>query len=61
MNAPLSLDIPLHYLPIPEFWEIPCGDLFWYYLPGSYKFNHVIAITETGCDTGYLEIRCLTG
>ncbi len=23
--------------------------------------NHVIAITETGCDTGYLEIRCLMG
>ncbi len=28
--------------------------LFWYYLPGGYKFNRVIAITETGCDTGYI-------
>ncbi len=35
------------------FWEILCGGLFRYYLPGSYKFNCVIAITETGCDTGY--------
>ena len=26
-----------------------------------YKFNRVIAITETACDTGYHEIRCLTG
>ena len=43
------------------FWEILCGGMFRYYLPGSYKFNHVIAITETECDTGYLEIRCLTG
>ncbi len=39
----------------------PVWRLFRYYLPGSYKFNSVIAITETGCDTGYLEIRCLTG
>ena len=28
---------------------------------GGYKFNHVIAITETGCDTAYLEFKCLTG
>ncbi len=26
-----------------------------------YKFNRVIAITETGRDTRFLEIRCLTG
>ncbi len=24
------------------FWEIPCGGLFRYYLPGNYKFNRVI-------------------
>ncbi len=29
--------------------------------PPGYKFNRVMAVTETGCDTGYLEIRCLMG
>ncbi len=43
------------------FWEILCGSLFRYYLPDGYKLNHVIAITKTGYDTGYLEIRYLTG
>ena len=31
----------------------PFGGLFQYYLPGGYKFNRVIAIIETGCNTGY--------
>ncbi len=35
---------------------MPCGGLFRYYLPGGYKFNCVIAITETGCDMGYFGI-----
>ncbi len=30
-----------------------CGGLFRYYLPGGYIFKCVIAITKTGCDTGY--------
>ncbi len=44
------------------YWEIPCGGLFRYYLPGGYKFNSTIAITETGCDRGYFrKCRVATG
>ena len=38
---------------------MPCGGLFRYYLPGGYIFNRVIAIIETGCDTGYFGKSCM--
>ncbi len=41
------------------FWEMPCGSLFRYYLPGGYIFNCIIAITETWCDTGYFGKSCV--